>query len=359
MKRVGLVTLTILSMLTLVFTSCTAEAAAVGKVVQWKDAQHTAPTSYATWCVQKFFDQVEQLSKGTFKCQHFLSETLSEASAQPSGLRNGLFEATCYFPGYYPSKLPLYNLATLPALFPTKTSKEDYLTFVKILNEWDQTDLLKAEFAKLNAIPICEIQPPERSIMSKVRIATYDDLKGKKLYAPGGTGDLLKKAGVAPSTLPAGDLYDAIDKGVLEGAAHNFALFIPYKIYEVAHYWTEGIVLGETAYCLVISKMAYDALPSSIKKCFDEAKAQLPKTVADYYWEQRTNGYQLFSKDSSRQVVKFAADGNKKLSEDGMALWKENVDKLEGQGIPAKQAFNSLQNIIKKYVSSYEPYLMK
>jgi TRAP-type C4-dicarboxylate transport system substrate-binding protein len=358
MKKMRLVTLAILSTLMVVFTSYVTEAAAAEKVIEWKQANHTSPTSYATSCIKSFFDHVEQLSKGTFKCQHFWNETLAKATDQPSGIQNGLFQATCYFPGYYPSKLPLYNLATLPALFPTKTSREDYLTFVKILNEWDQTDLLKAEFAKFNAIPICEMQPPERSIMGKVRIATYDDLKGKKLYAPGGTGDLLKKAGVAPSTFSAVEVYDALDKGVIEGVAHNFAIFIPYKIYEISQYWTEGIVLGETAYCLVVSKTAYDALPSSIKNYFDEAKAQLPKTVADTYWDQRTNGYELFSKDPNRQVVKFAAEGNKKLREEARIIWKENVDKLEKEGIPAKQAFNSLQNIIRKYVSSYEPYLM-
>ena len=55
------------------------------------------------------------------------------------------------------------------------------------------------------------------------------------------------------------------------------------------------------------------------------------------------------------EFVEFVPEDREKLTAGAKELWKERVDKLEEQGLPGREAFNALQDIIKRHVSDYEP----
>ena len=56
------------------------------------------------------------------------------------------------------------------------------------------------------------------------------------------------------------------------------------------------------------------------------------------------------------EFVTFSAEDNQKLREMAQdIIWKAYVDKLEEQGIPGRECFNSLQDIVQKHVPSWQP----
>ena len=49
-------------------------------------------------------------------------------------------------------------------------------------------------------------------------MSTADDLRGLKVRVAGIDADIYKELGAVPITLPAGDIYPALERGVIDGA---------------------------------------------------------------------------------------------------------------------------------------------
>ena len=59
---------------------------------------------------------------------------------------------------------------------------------------------------------------------------TMDQFKGMRVRALGGTGDALKNLGAVPTSVPAPEVYNALERGVFQAAAFPFTYaFAAYK----------------------------------------------------------------------------------------------------------------------------------
>ena len=68
---------------------------------------------------------------------------------------------------------------------------------------------------------------------------TLDDMKGLKLRVLGGPPTEMAKAlGAVPTLIPMPDMYQALDKGVVDGAAVPWEAMHGFRLYEVAKNFT-------------------------------------------------------------------------------------------------------------------------
>jgi TRAP-type C4-dicarboxylate transport system substrate-binding protein len=339
-----------------------ANAQAPDKIV-WKYAMYTPSEKTSTGAVSKwFFDEVEKRSQGRLVTERFMAESLVPAARQPDALLSGLCDATGIVPSYYPAKLPLYTISTMPGVLPEMDYGEGYIKFINIHHEWFETPALKAELAKWNAMEIGEYYPLYNSLLCKLPlpIRNLADLKGKKIRAAGPSVEALKIAGATPVFLATPEIYDAFDKGVIEAIAHSWEIFSGgYKWYEIGKHWTYGVPLGHVSCNLMIGRKSYDALPPDLQKVIQEVRRDLSKFQADHWEAKRTEAIELF-KNRGITITEFPAGDSAKMRSMFADIWKATIDKSEAQGNAAGESFNSLQNIIKKHVPGYEiPYVYR
>jgi TRAP-type mannitol/chloroaromatic compound transport system substrate-binding protein len=106
-------------------------------------------------------------------------------------------------------------------------------------------------------------------------LKSKEDLKGLKFRTAGLTGTVYAKLGAVPQQIPPGDIYSALERGVMDAVE----LIGPYDdeklgFYRVAKYyyypgWAEGTAMTH----LVVNKAAYAELPKSYKVAIDVAAA--------------------------------------------------------------------------------------
>ena len=78
-------------------------------------------------------------------------------------------------------------------------------------------ELLAETFAPFNVLPIlCGTIPPEAAGWFRNPINSVDDLKGLKFRAAGVGGEILSEFGMSVTMLPGGELYQALETGVLD-----------------------------------------------------------------------------------------------------------------------------------------------
>jgi TRAP-type C4-dicarboxylate transport system substrate-binding protein len=329
------------------------------KKLTWKYA-HFGPSKgdSGSATMNWYLNELKKRSEGRLEVKGFWNQALCPAREQPDGLKAGLFEVTCVVPAYYPSKMPLYNMAYLPSIFPIFVhSHNTWLSLNRIVDEWAQTPLLKAEFAKWNALYLSNMVPQFYELMGNVRISNLEELKGKRIRVIGGLTELMNKAGGIPVSLIAPEIFDALNKGTLDAVAHAHNLMDAMGFYEVSEYYTPSVSLGHMPVGLLVSIKDYEALPEDIKGIFQALNKETPEVSADFADYYLKKSFEKFKK-AGIEFVEFSAEDQQKLRDMAKGIWKKYVDDLEKRGLPGRKAFNSLQDIIKKHVPGYEPYYL-
>ena len=123
----------------------------------------------------------------------------------------------------------------------------------------------------------------------KKEIKTVNDLKGLKMRIPGLAGKVYSTLGVDVKLLPGGEIFPALERGVIDAAE-----FVgPYQdrrlgLHKAAKfYYTTGWHETATVSELLINKAAWDKLPADLKAVVENASAAC--NVISEAWCQRTN----------------------------------------------------------------------
>lgn len=111
------------------------------------------------------------------------------------------------------------------------------------------------------------------SIFLKKPIQTLDDFKGKKIRATPTYVPLVEGLGASPVIMPPGEIYTAMERGVVEGFTWPSIGVEGMKLYEVAccmikpYYWTVRTVL-------LMNVKAWERLSPQHQKLLEEAVAE-------------------------------------------------------------------------------------
>ena len=320
-------------------------------------AYYGPPTDPLSKSIHWACEEIASRSEDRVTFKYFWAESLISAAEQIDALESGLCDVSTLCPAYFPAKMPLYNMTFLPALFPlTKHDEEDIVAYFNIVNEWFATPLLMEEYARWNTVPWTEDYYDVYTILSKgFPAANIEDLQGKKIRAIGGTATLLESAGAVPIYTTYPEMYDALYRGTVEGLAHGWGGFYSFKIHEIADYWTPGILLGHMPSALAFNKDTYEALPDDVKGIIDAVAEEYGAMYAEGYLARKGPSLEEF-KEAGVEFVDFSDEANAQLLSLAQPIWESAVAELEGKDVPASEAWNSLQDLIKKYVPAHEPY---
>jgi TRAP-type C4-dicarboxylate transport system substrate-binding protein len=85
------------------------------------------------------------------------------------------------------------------------------------------------------------------------------DLHGRKIRGTPVYQGLIRSLGAAPVVLPAGEIYAALEKHVIDGAAWPAAGSLPFRWYEVTNYFLRP-TFGTTTHLLLMNLQRFDAL---------------------------------------------------------------------------------------------------
>lgn len=180
-------------------------------------------------------------------------------------------------------------------------------------------------------------------LMTTYPVNSIDDLKGKKIAAPGAASGWLSGTGAVPVSGNLSTYYNEIKTGVYSGVIVSPSLAAPVKLHEVAPYVTVMRLGAVYIGGLCASKDWHDGLPESVKKIIHDASN---KTGA-WYAEQIKSAYQ-------RGLDTIAANGATvtQASEELRKTWAAGMENvatkwaktLDDQGLPGTKVLTAYMN---------------
>ena len=210
--------------------------------------------------LQPWIKQVEEATKGRVKIEVFPSQTLVKGPDMWRAVRSGIADIGWCFHGYWADQTPLADVITLPFL-PVKSAEQASEVLWKL---YEKYPAIKKEFSDTEPL-LLYTTSPYFLLTTKKQVKTLDDLKGMKIRIPGGPPTEMAKAlGMVPTPIPMPDMYQALDKGVVDGMGVPWEAVQGFRLYEVANNYT--MVPMFTAYfSICANKQKWASLPADVR----------------------------------------------------------------------------------------------
>ena len=201
-----------------VCAACVALPVAAQEKVRWQIPMSFASTLTALGDTMPWVaDQLRAVSGGDIDLQIAEPGTVVPALSVFENTSTGAIDAGYSWMGYEIGQVPA------SALFGATPFGLEATDFLAWMNFHGGKELLEETFAPYNVHPVsCGTISPEAAGWFRSEIKSVDDLKGLKFRAAGLGGEIMSEFGMSVTLLPGGELYQALETGVLD--ATEFSL---------------------------------------------------------------------------------------------------------------------------------------
>ncbi|QKI90082.1 TRAP transporter substrate-binding protein [Thiomicrorhabdus xiamenensis] len=181
-------------------------------------------------------------------------------------------------------------------------------------------------------------------------INSLDDLKGLKMRMPGLGGEVLKRAGGIPVTLPGGELFPSLQSGALDATEwvgpYNDLAFGLYKV--AKYYYTPGWHEPGTTMECMINEKAFNELPEDLQSIVRNA---LKVANADMLAEYTARNQQALQTLINKHKVELRHFPDEVLIE--LKKISEQVIEEEAKADPLSEKVWASQKAFKEQVSQW------
>ena len=223
------------------------------------------PVSWMGKQYQGWIDEVAKRTNGRVKIEPYWMDSLVKQKDMLPGLKAGMtdigFLSAPYFPSNFPLSMMLDNFGNC---------SEDYVaTTLAMLDTIENQPDLRAEREREGVILVAPYISGIGGFAFAKRLPSFMDIKGKSIRTFGGTGTyLLKNLGATPIFMPYTDIYEALDRGTVDGFQIVTLPSDAMKHYEVIKclYMVKmGAAISPGAF---MSRKVFQGLPPDIQKIF-------------------------------------------------------------------------------------------
>lgn len=195
-------------------------------------AETHAPDYPTTLGDKRFAELVKEKSDGRIQIDVFPSAQLGEEKAVVEQVQLGAIDFTRVSSGILGSFNKDFGVFSLPYIFDSQEHMWNYLN-----GESGQSLLSSLEASKMKGLAYMD--PGSRSFYTKDEVKSLSDLKGKKIRVIQNevNVEIMDALGINATPMAYGEVYSAIQTGVIDGAENNYPSYYSSKHYEVAPYY--------------------------------------------------------------------------------------------------------------------------
>ena len=233
--------------------------AAFAERVTLKLAHNLDPTHVVHQALETMAKEAKEKSNGEITIRIYPSGQMGGPRETIEMLQNGALDMTKASASEMESFAPAYSIFSLPYLFKNQKHFDNVLF-------GDVGHALMQETKEKGFTSLAAYVAGTRSFYAKKAIKTPEDMKGLKfrVVATPTTIKLVELLGASPAPISFGEVYTALQQGVIDGAENNEPSYVQTRHVEVAKFYSEDQHTYVPDY-LVISNKALDKLSEAHK----------------------------------------------------------------------------------------------
>jgi len=307
------------------------------KFSMWNSLQHSMYVEvYAPLA-----KQLEERTQGRVKLIFYPGEALGRTKDHYDLAVRGIADIAPFIHGMTPGRFPLAGVMELPIGVPSGKIGSRVM--------WELYEkYMKQEYQGVKILQL-KTNEPGQIQMGKKLVKSLADMKGLRLRSPGPQQtSLLRSWGVSPLQIQVTDLYDALQKGMADGALLPFSAIQDFKLFDVLKCHTVSNSYVMTA-GLAMNLKTWNKLPPDVQKIFDELTGL---KISEYGGAQNDRHSQLALEEIKRagdQVYELPAAERKMWMDKAQPICGAWIADMEKKGLPGKKVYQEAVLLIEKY----------
>jgi TRAP-type C4-dicarboxylate transport system substrate-binding protein len=292
-----------------------------------------------TVIIQEWAAEVEKRTNGAVKITVFPGGTLTPADKCYDGVVKGLSDLGQSCPAYTRGKFPLTEVTDLPL------GMKSGLEATKLINAY----LKKFQPKEFGEVKIMYFHGHGPGILhTKKPVSNLDELKGMKIRCTGLATKIVSALGATPVSMPMGETYDSISKGVVDGSMAPFEALKTWKWGEVVKYTTLDYGSSySTAFFVVMNKDKWNSLPKDVQATIEKVNEEWIEKTGKM-WDEIDKSGKEFAEKLGSEVISLSKEEDGKWAKLVRPILDEYVKNMKEKNLPGEEALKFYLDKVSK-----------
>lgn len=238
--------------------------------------------------------------------------------------------------GYNSAQFPLSMIVELPGV--VDAAGTGYAAMWRVYD-----DYLSGEFPGTRPLALWTSEP-NVLIMRDRDVRTPEDLAGLRVRVSGAfPGQVIEALGATPVQMPANEMYNAMQTGLIDGIMTGASAIQDFRINEVAQSYTTGPSLGNILFYVVMNEPRYQGLSDAQKAALDASVRYDLSQSGEIGWNGRADEtLDMLRADPSKTVIDLTDEESAAFNAITVALTETVIADLDARGLPATEVRDAM-----------------
>lgn len=331
--------------------ACSAQASAE-MVLRYAEAGPNRGTRAEA--VQFFADEVKRLSDGDITLDIHWGGSLLKWSGVMEGVSAGSADLGSVLSSYEPQELKALGVGDIPLEY-----SDPWVGMRAMYDLMTTEPQLKQSLADQSLVYLSNFSTNgvQFECTTGNAIRTVDDIKGKRIRGTGTYTSVLADLGADTVSMTFGEVYQALDTGLVDCLASYFYTMKAYKTYEVVESVTQvdwGQLLG---FAIVMNSYTWGDLDDSQKALFLEAGSNMIDHFAKRTIEDASVVAESLNNGSYGKTVPVTrmAPGERKKILDATTKYRDSwIEDVNGRGMAGNKIWDHYIELLKQYQNTLD-----
>jgi TRAP-type transport system periplasmic protein len=347
--KISFLSLAVLTLL--LFTACSNSSSgssdtggSEGKTIELKMGHMNSPDHVqGSMAMIPFSEEVEKITDGRVKFTVFPGGALGGPKDTLDNIVTGIMDAGWGLHGYNAGKFPVHSVLQLPFLADgtgaelSIVAQKLYDQFPEIQKEYDDVKLLWVHGADPYAI-----------ITKGKAVRSFEDAKGLKLRTPSvEAGEMIKSWGATPVSMPAPEIYDALQKGVIDGGVLPVAAIKDFNLTDIVDYVTLGN-FNTSIFYVLMNKNSWAKISTEDQKKIEDELIGLPMAEkAGKAFDFQKGEAEKEAKAAGVEFIELHDGELEKFKESSVDVKEKWLSDMKAKGIDGQKIYDETVKLIQ------------
>lgn len=292
----------------------------------------------------QWIEKIEKETGGRVEIEPYWAGSLVSLKETFEDVKAGVADISLILPGNNPSGFDFHRAEFMLFYYGVPDWETSYRVYHEVHEkypedpEWDQVKIL-ARSGITSASPY--------NIVSVTPIRKLSDLRGKIIKSTGEFDYILKEFGAEPLQMPMAEVYNALQKSILDGALAPYETLKAFNFAEVANYTTILDFRAGIYPIRIMNLDSWNSLPTDIQKVFEESYDFWGQTILEEAEKNDQAGIE-FAKGFGHEFIELSPEDLNSFYEVLEELAKKKAKELDSKGFPGTEVLQMTRELIEK-----------
>lgn len=287
------------------------------------------PSHIQSILAQQWCDEVKKRTDGKVVVEYYPGGTLTKSTQVYDGVVSGLSDIGTALFAYTRGRFPVMEAVDLPIGYTSGVQATKVVN--DFYNEFKPAELSDTEVMFLHAHGAGILHTKGKAVRSMA------DMKGLKFRGHGTSAQVIKVLGGTPVSMPMPELYQSLQKGIVEGALYPLEVNKGWRMGEVVNYVTNSHSIAYTSsFFMVMNKQKWNSIPTDLQAVIRQINQEFIPKHGDAWDESDKIGLEYF-KSLGHEVVELSDAESQKWKDAVEPVLAEYIEKMDKNGFDGKK----------------------